>query len=488
LRRVRAGLLVALAGGLLLTASACGGTETTASTSATSLVPAGVPAFLALDADPGSSQWKTVAQLAAKFPDGDKAFEQAKQQLREQGLDWDRDLRPALGSELDVVLLDLANGGQDAVALMQPDDDGAFRRAIDRANEKSSESKIVYDDFRGWKVLAERQGLIDRFESMSDAARDTLDQDPAFASAMRSLPGDALAKAYVDGRKVMRKIDASVGADQQKFVRDLGSLDWAALALAAKSDGIRLDVTVHGTPGSLFGKSSTGSGPFTARLPAKAPGDAVLYYTFHGASGFFGGLDKNPVFGAQLGPFADVLGQIGTLLEGEDALYVRPAGSGRVPEVTLVAQPRKGVSGRATLDRILTHYRTQLGGLPGDGTGAGSPAGALRLGVFAIHYADVGGRLVISDLPAGIAGVKSPGKPLADSATFKQTVRSAGMPAKTHGFLYVDVRAGTGLVEKLSGTKLPASVSRNLKPLRSAVEYAVSRQHQLSVRLYLQIR
>jgi hypothetical protein len=49
-------------------------------------------------------------------------------------------------------------------------------------------------------------------------------------------------------------------------------------------------------------------------------------------------------------------------------------------------------------------------------------------------------------------------------------------------------RAGTGLVEGLSGARLPAEVTRNLKPLRSAVEYAVSRQHQLSVRFFLWIK
>jgi hypothetical protein len=119
---------------------------------------------------------------------------------------------------------------------------------------------------------------------------------------------------------------------------------------------------------------------------------------------------------------------------------------------------------------------------------AGTPTSTLGLGKVTLSWADVGGRFVISNLPAGIAAVKSPGAPLADSATFRQTVQTAGMPARTHGFLFVDVRAGTGLVEKLSGTKLPAAISRNLKPLRSALEYAVSRQHQLSVRVFLQIR
>jgi len=482
----RTGALVLLSGALVLGLAACGGTTESASTGGASIVPAGVPAFLALDADPASSQWKTLEQLAAKFPDERGALARAKQELQKQGLDWDHDVRPALGSELDLVLLDLDDGGRNAVGLLQPDDDGAFDRVVQQANAKGG-SKIVYDDFRGWKVLAETQALIDRFESMSDAAQGTLDQDASFRSAMSSTPADALVKAYVDGRKVMSKLDASVGADQQKFVQDLGSLDWAALSLAAKPDGIGFDTTVHGTPGSLFGPGKTGR-PFTARLPATAPGDAVLYYTFHGAGGIFSKLDQSAAFGARLGPLRDVLGRIGSLLDGENAVYVRPPASGRLPEVTLVTEPKQGVSGRATLDHILAGYRKQLGVVPRHGTVAGTPASTLELGKVRLSWADVGGRFVISDLPSGIAAVKNPGRPLADSATFRQAVQTAGMPARTHGFLYVDVRAGTGLVEKLSGTKLPAAVSRNLKPLRSALEYAVSHQHQLSVRVFLQIR
>jgi hypothetical protein len=159
-----------------------------------------------------------------------------------------------------------------------------------------------------------------------------------------------------------------------------------------------------------------------------------------------------------------------------------------VPQVTLITEPKRGVSGRATLDRVIRKYAVDLGVLPRAGTVAGVPTSSLSNGDFGIHYADVDGKLVITDDRAGIANLKHPGKPLASSDTYRDALETSKMPDKTHGFLYVDVRAGTGLVEKLSGTKLPAEVSRNLKPLRSAVEYAVSRQHQLSVRFFLRIK
>jgi Protein of unknown function (DUF3352) len=483
---MKLGVLVALAGALALLGSGCGGTETAGST-ASGIVPAGVPAFVSVDTDLGSSQWKTVDELASKFPDKQKAVDSIEKELRKEGFDWEHDLKPALGPEVDIVWLDFARGGENIVALLQPRDDDAFARAVKKGNEKDANDKAVYEKYRGWTLISDKQALLDRFKTMADAAGETLDEDPAFTRAMKSTPDEALAKAYVDGRKVMAAVNRQVTADQQKFVRQLGSLDWATGSVAASSNGIAVDTTVHGTLGKLFGKSA-GSPAFDAKLPDLVPKDTLFYLTFHGTKGLLGGLKDNPTLNTPgLAPVFDVLGDIGTLLQGENALYVRP-GSGQIPEVTLVTEPKRGVSGRATLDRIIGKYATDLGVKPTSGTVAGVRASTLDFGEFGIHYADVGGRLVVTDDRAGIANLKNPGKPLAASATYKDALQTSGMPSKTHGFLYVDVRAGTGLVEKLSGQKLPAEVSRNLKPLRSAVEYAVSRQHQLSVRFFLRIK
>jgi hypothetical protein len=478
---------IAAAAALPALAVGCGGTETTTAAGGASIVPAGVPAFVAFDSNPDSSQWQTFDQLASKFPDKQKGIDAIKKEMRDDGLDWERDVKPALGPEVDIVWLDFANGGENLVVLMQPDDQGAFERAIKKSNANDPGDKAIYETFRGWTVMSDKQALIDRFKTMSDAADETLDQDPAFTKAMKSTPAEALAKAYVDGRKVMDEVNRQTTPDQKKFVRQLGSLDWATASLAASSDGIAFDTTFHGSLGKLFDKGSKLE-PFGAKLPNQVPRDAVLYLTFHGTKGLLTGLRDNPTLsGPEFVPVSEVLGEIGTLFQGENALYVRPSARA-FPEVTLVAEPKAGVSGRATLDRIINRFHSDLGVRPVHGKIAGAASSTLLFGEFAVHYADVDGKLVVTDVPAGIAGVKNPGKPLADSATYKDALRTSGMPSKTHGFLYVDIKAGTGLVESLSGTPLPGEISRNLKPLRSAVEYAVSRQHQLSVRFFLRIK
>ena len=486
---MRLGVIVALAGALALVAGGCGGTETAASEGAAGIVPAGVPAYVSVDTDPDSSQWRTVDELASKFPDRQKAVDSIKQELSKEGLDWDKDVKPALGPEVDIVWLDFANDGENIVALLQPEDDAALARAVAKGNAKAEDpsDKAVYEQYKGWTLLSDKQALIDRFETMADTAAETLDQDPAFARAMRSTPDDALAKAYVDGRKAMSAVERQVQPDQLRFVRQLGSLDWATASVAASSDGLAIDTTVHGTLGKLFGKAAT-TPAYDAKLPEVVPKDTLLYLTFHGTKNLLGGLKNTPTLRApELAPVLDVVGDLGTLFRGENAFYVRP-GSGQLPEVTLITEPKAGISGRATLDRVIRKYAVDLGVLPRASRIAGVPSSSLSNGQFGIHYADVGGKFVVTDNPAAIANVKSPGTPLTASDTYKDALRTSKMPSKTHGFLYVDVRAGTGLVEKLSGTKLPAEVSRNLKPLRSAIEYAASRQHQLSVRFFLRIK
>ena len=193
----RLGLLLAA---LALLLAGCGGT-TNPSSGAADIVPASVPLFVALDTDLGSSQWQTVNELANKFPDKQKAVDSINQQLPKNGLDWERDLKPALGPELDVVMLDFAHPDE-TVALMQPKDEGAFERAVKKGNAADPSSKLVYEKFHGWTVMSDKQTAIDAFMQASDAAKRTLSDDKNFSAAMGKA-GDGIFRAYVNGASVM---------------------------------------------------------------------------------------------------------------------------------------------------------------------------------------------------------------------------------------------------------------------------------------------
>jgi hypothetical protein len=474
------GLLLA---GLAFVVAGCGGT-TNPSSGATDIVPSTAALFVAIDSDTGSSQWQTLDALASKFPDKQKAVDSAKQQLAKKGLDWERDLKPALGPELDVVMLDFAHPN-DSVALMQPKDEGAFERAVKKGNAADPLNSLVYEKFHGWTVISDKQSAIDAFKSASDTAKSTLTENKAFTAAMTKA-GEGLVRAYVNGASVLSAAQQALGPDAATSFKQLGTLDWLLMSVRAKSDGIAWDTTVHGTPGKAFDKVSARSSDGSLRK--LVPKDALLYLAFHGSKGMLGGLGQNPIL-QQPGfkGLGDALQQLGRLIEGENALYVRAAGTSTVPEVTFIAAPEGGVDGAATLDRVLKRFGAQLG-KPTRGTIAGVPVRVFGAGPVAVRYGNVKGRLVVSDMPSGIAFAQKGGQALSDSQEYRDAAQSSGLPEKPQVVLYVDIHSTIPLVERLGKSRIPAAVARNLKPLRSAVEYAVSRSHELQISFFLRVK
>ena len=104
-----------------------------------------------------------------------------------------------------------------------------------------------------------------------------------------------------------------------------------------------------------------------------------------------------------------------------------------------------------------------------------------------MRYANVKGRLVVTDLPSGIVFAKNGGKTLADSQEYQDAAESSGLPAKPQVVLYVDIHSTIPVINRF-GTAGSRPAARNLKPLRSAVEYAVSRSHEFQVTFFLRIK
>jgi hypothetical protein len=138
---------------------------------------------------------------------------------------------------------------------------------------------------------------------------------------------------------------------------------------------------------------------------------------------------------------------------------------------------------------VLKRFGTGLGGQSHRGIVAGVPVRVIRAGKsVAVRYANVNGRLIVTSLPSGIAFAKNGGKVLADSREYQDAARSASLPAKPQVVLYVDIHSTIPVLRRLGNVGIPTSVERNLKPLRSAVEYAVRHSHEIQVSFFLRIR
>lgn len=486
--------LIGVLAAAALLAAGCGGTTSQIGAGASDLVPGSAPAFIAIDTDPASSQWQTMIALADKFPDKQKGIDSIKKDLRkETKLDWEQDVKPAIGTELDFVWLDFENDGENFVGLMQPKDEAKFKQLIAKGNasEKDPSNRVVYEKFRDWYVLAQKKATIDRFEQASDSETTALSDERAFKQSMDRLGGDSVVRAYINGKFLMDLARKYGGPQVKPYLDKAGTLDWIAMRFGATSDGLGLDAIVHGTPGKLF-KGVPTSSAFSPKLLGKVPQNALLYLTFHGSKNMFSRLQENALFkDQQYRQFARPLQEIGRVLEGENALYVRP-GRARspdvpfaIPEVTLVAAPGKDTDGAAILDRLI---KREVGTAPQFETIEGTPVRSMATNGLGLYYANIDGKLVVTDEASGIRGVLDVGKPLSKSERFTDAADAAGLPDKTYGFLYVDIRSSVPWAEKLAQQRVPADIGRNLKPLRSAVEYAVSHTHELQVSFFLRIK
>ena len=150
-----------------------------------------------------------------------------------------------------------------------------------------------------------------------------------------------------------------------------------------------------------------------------------------------------------------------------------------------MSAPGNGTDGAAILDRLI---KRELGTPPQAETVDGLPVHAMAHNGVGLYYANIDGKLVVTDQPGGIRGVKDRGESLSDSETFKDAAGAAGLPDKPSVLLYVDISSSIPYAEKLAQQHIPAEIGRNLKPLRSAVEYAVSHTHEFQVSFFLRIK
>ena len=463
---------------LSLLLAACGGGATSgagegSSPSGAAMVRAGLLAFVSIDSDLGSSQWQQVDKLAQKFPGRDKAIAQIEQALSKEGVDYGKDVRPALGPEVDLAIVSgRTSSSTNVVALTKPDDPAKFKALVAKLNASDSSGKpAVYREVDGWYALSDSQGAI---TEVLKGDRTPLSDDSTYKDALGKLPGDALVKAFLDGQRVSALVSQAAsqgGSGLDPSSLGLDTLKYISVSASAEDDGVRVRGASSG--GNLAGSD------FGSKLIDGVPGDAFALLSFRGegTTHQLGKLKSNPQVGPALAQIEKSLGvsfeQVLALLRGEIAFYARP-GAG-IPELTLALEEKDESGALATLDKIAARLAAATGARVEPGTQSGHPVKTITFGQFAIHYGGVGGKVVITSGVNGIADYRGSGDHLPDSADFKQAKDAAGMPDANGGFMFVDLKDALPLLEGfagLAGQSLPSEVTENLRPLRSFLAWS----------------
>ena len=493
---MRARLQLATAAACVATAvvaTACGGTTQKAGglgESGAALVTSRALAYVAADSDLGSSQWQKLDSLLKKFPIRDRLLTKLRSSLAEKGLDYGRDVKPALGPEIDLAVEAGSSPEDIAYAyLWKPESMEKANALVEKLHTGSSATREV----NGWLVVSDKQEMIDRVLKGSGSS---LADDAHFKDALGKLPDDAVLKAYANGRQLSDLVDsifggaqtAAAGGGSSQF--GLDKLDWLAAAVAAKDDGIGLEGDIKGTNGTPFDLQQ-----YESKLISGVPADAIAFLSFHGKPGFdpFSQARQNPAFGQALREIEQALGmsleQVFALFEHETAFYVR-RGPG-LPEFSLVLEAPDTEQALGTIDRLANRVAAFTHARVGTEKEGGLDVKTLTYGRVTLHWAGFDGRVLLTTAPTGISDYRAGGDKLADDSTFKDALDAAGAPDKNGGLVYVNLADAVQLIQNYAGLaegKLPADVRENLKPLRSFVAFGTSNDDVTKLGAFLAVK
>ena len=408
-------------------------------------------------------------------------------------LDWEQDVKPALGDEIDIVWLDFKNQGENVVAITQPKDEEKFKAAVQKGNASSEGSRddLVVGEHEDWVVLSDSQAKIDRFKQQVPTG-DSLADDATYKDALAELPDDSLVAAFARGRELLQVVaDTALLPTGSLFQLQAGQRpEFVAAALAAQDEGLR-SVTASRAETDPVDQVET----FESNLLADVPGDAVAFLAFRGGDA----LDKQlqqlqgEAMGKQaLEEFERMSGlkfdALTGLFENEVALFVR-AGT-PFPEVTLLLEAENEQAALTTVDDLLK--QVPLAQPCQESQQAGVTVKCIGVSGFTIRYAAFDGKVVVTTGAQSIEEIRSGGPRLADDDAFKSARDAAGMPDETAGFVWLDIEDGlplaVGLAEAFGGSAaIPQEIRRNLEPLRSLVAWADSEGRTSSAELFLAI-
>ena len=463
MRRLPIALLVVVLAG-------CGtATRTAGPAGGAAVAPKSTAFLLRLNTAFNSTQWTAFDALLKKFPDGASFISG----IAGQGADFERDVKPALGPETDLVALTGQDIGSGVfLGLTQPRNPAKLLELLAKGSEKSV-SEVVAD----WRVIADGRSTIDRFKRGRNGG--VLADSDAYREATGDLPSDALATVYAEGAAVTRAIDHVVKTGTGP-VPGLGRIGWLAGAVTAKEHGFALDVRIQG--------DEIEATSFTAELPAEVPADVSLFLDVKGLDATLDELKRTPAFSKLLGPGAKALGGLLddaiALFKGEAAFYARPGAAGG--EYTLVLEVADDLTAASTVDRLATIVGALLQEVPKPVEIAGVTAKRLVVGKVTLYYAVFGGKLVVTTAESGIAGLRSGGERLADSRSWADAKAAAEMPGETAGIFYADVPRVLPLLVKSKA--LPSQVTRNLAPLGTALVYGSVDGTVLSLKGFVSVR
>jgi len=485
---VRAATASLLAGLALVTAGCGGGGGGSALPAAAKVVPAGAPALISVKTDFNSSQFRNAVVLLRKFPG---ALPALRRSSAENDVDFERDVKPALGPEVDVVWLDFRNGGNNVVGLTQPRDKAKFKALVSKGPDKPATAEVD-----GWSVFADAQSKIDAFRRAT-LSEDKLDGVREFKDAMSGLDEKAAVRAYVAGEPVQQEIDRGLQGSgaPANLTRDLARMGSISAAGLIERHGVRVDSTMTTDP-------APNPKTVTPSLAESLPSGALLYVDTADLAAPTRAILKlvarsQPKFETQLHQVETVLGvslekDVYPLLSQEEAFALYRAIP--IPTIVFVAKAPDESRAREALGHILSLAKLtgeldvttlNVGGV--EVSDVSQPGGGVHVLIAVGH-----GKLIVTTARKTLSTlIEGKGPKLADDRLYTEARADARMPSKVVGMVYADLAQGLPFAFDLAeanGEVVPPEARANTKALSHALLYALQDGKRFRLRGFLAIK
>lgn len=345
-------------------------------------VPADTALYVNIYLQPSAGQQMNLLGLVGRLRGfGDPAAlegkidEIAQRLLGQAGIDYVADLRPWLGTQLAFAATGGAGGsGPGELVFAAVKDPAAARAAMPRLFAALDVS-LTAEVFRGREVMMSEgpsyallddllivANTPDRLRAALEADADvapSLADSPAFAAAMRDLPADHLASAYVD-------LPRALGLTE---LRQVGGFTTAALAITADGDGLHLGGMARfaADAASAAARTAFALGTQESTLADWMPPDTSAGAVMFGLAQSFDDLEASLGEEDAFAPAADALNQLRAiaslglginldrdvlpLLDGEVAVALRAMDADGA-HGQLLLRPKDADAARSALERM----------------------------------------------------------------------------------------------------------------------------------------
>ncbi len=466
-----------LVGATVLALAGCGGEDggddSASVPDSAQLAPADASVFLAFDTDLEGEQWRQAETLLDRFPSGDKLLTSLREELADEDVSFERDVKPALGPEVGVVVFDIGSDDPAVVLYTQPRDQAKLEALLAKGDEE-----VVTRDVEGWTVAAETQAELDRFTQGRE--RGVLADEGDFKDAMGDLEEDAMLAVYVGGEGVRNAVKGQLGGQlaMPGLTEGLDRFRAFALAASAEAQGFRFDALVARDGGLELGE-------YAPVLDEEVPGKPLFFLSAANLDdparqALDAARESIPSFASQLAQFERALGlsledDVIALLDGELALAVYPETGGPLP---VAVDLLLAVDDEAKAERLMERLEAlaELGDV-GQGSAttiAGVDAHELRFTGedFSIFWAVSDGKLAVASSPGAFEKLHADSGRLADDPAYGEALETAGVPDRVGAIVYSDIAASAPSLLELAGDDEEIQELRaNLAALRWAIFY-----------------